>query len=199
MTGESNEEVTNVTNENASSEEQAQRETGVTQEEIQALTAQLEKQSALIEKLRLHEQTSLEREQAEKQKRKGAEGEIDALKAEFRKELNTLAINSALERELITAGAKNVDLSKRLLDTTDVSVMNGKADTQKIREAIAALKETDNYLFADATSTATTVKPTTPARAGEGGNEDVVKRDIRAARTRQELEAVLKKHNVGTN
>ncbi len=199
MSGETNESASTDVNDDAGSEDQAQ-ETGVTQEELAVLTAQLEKQSDLIEKLRKHEQTSLTEAEKEKQKRKGVEGEIDQLKESFSKQINDIAVDAALERELSLADAMNVDLAKKLIDRSGIDVVNGKANTQKISEIINSLKESESYLFKQ-DETQTTKKPNAPkpARAGEGENEDIVKKEMKAAKTVQELNAVIAKYNVGTS
>jgi len=201
MSGETTTESTTtvVTDDNATEESVAQ-ETGVTQEELAALTAQLEKQSALIDKLRQHEQTSLTEAEKEKQKRKGVEGEIDQLKESFSKQINDIAIDSALERELAVANAMNVDVAKKLIDRSGIDVVNGKANTQKIAEIINNLKESEGYLFKQKDAQ-TTTKPNAPkpARAGEGENEDIVKKEMKAAKTVQELQAVIAKYGVGTS
>jgi hypothetical protein len=198
MSGETNESTTEVvTNDNATEESVAQ-ETGVTQEELAALTAQLEKQSALIDKLRQHEQTSLSEAEKEKQKRKGVEGEIDQLKESFSKQINDIAIDSALEKELSLAKAMNVDVAKKLIDRSGIDVVNGRANTQKIAEIINNLKESESYLFKSETSETKKAAPK-PVRAGEGEPEDIVKKEMKNAKTVQELQAVIAKYGVGTS
>lgn len=193
MTGESNESVTNVT------EPTTSPESGDNQAAMATLQAQVEKQAQLIEKLRLHEQTSLEREKAEKQKREGVEGEIDTLKQEFQSRFDNQAIDAALERELLVAKARNVDVTKRLLDRNGFSVVNGKVDVKQIRDAISALKQTEDYLFASTNSEPVTKPTSTPARAGEGPAEDIVKREMRSAKSVRELQEIIKKHSVGSS
>jgi len=197
MSGETNENATDVANDEATEESGAT--TGVTQEELAVLTAQLEKQSALIDKLRVHEQTSLSEAEKERTKRKGVEGEFDAFKEQVTKQIDESKVDVALERELTSANAINVDLAKKLIDRSGIDVVNGKANTQKISQIINDLKESESYLFKQKEAPSET-KPNAPkpARAGEGENEDIVKKEMKAAKTVQELNAVIAKYGVGT-
>lgn len=205
MTGESNEESTVVTE---PSNEQATEVATVTalQNDVAELKAQLEKQIPLIDKLREHEQSSLKREQEaladqDKKIREGVEGELDALEQKFNLKLENVLIDAALEKELTLAGARNVDVAKKLLDRQTIDVVDGKANLTAIQTTIASLKETDSYMFkSDEEVKTTTLKPaaTPVARAGEPENVDIVNKELRAATTQAELQAVMKKHNVKT-
>ena len=62
------------------------------------------------------------------------------------------------------------------------------------------MKANEGYLFKTA-ETQTTTKPNAPkpARAGEGENEDIVAKEMKATKSIQELNAVIKKYGVGTS
>lgn len=168
--------------------------------QLDAMKAQIEKQSQLIDKLRDHEQSSLKREQDAIAARTGVEGELDALEQKFNERLEGVLIDSALEKELTLAGARNVEVAKKLLDKQDIKVVNGKADGTAIRSSIEVLKESESYMFkGDAENESTLlIKPnaTPVARAGESENENVVHKELRAARSIEDLKAIIDKHNV---
>jgi hypothetical protein len=171
----------------------------VSSEEFAALKAQFEKQNLLIDKLREHEQSSLQREQEAVAKREGDEGEFDAFKLQVNEQLNDVLIESALEKELSLAGARNVEVVKKLVNRQDIKVVNGKADADAIRSTIDGLKESESYMFVgDSENVNPLIKPTaTPvARAGEPANEDIVNKELKAATTHAELLQVIEKHNV---
>lgn len=167
-------------------------------EDFNALKAQFDKQNLLIDKLREHEQSSLTREQEAVAKREGVEGEFDAFKLQVSEQLNDVLIDSALEKELVLAGARNVEVVKKLVNTTNIKVVNGKADANAIRSTIDGLKESESYMFAEPqTLTPVSTPSATPvARAGEPANEDIVNKELRAATTHKELLQIIEKHNV---
>ena len=132
-----------------------------------------------------------------KEQRQGIEGQLDAMEQKFNEKLNGVLVDSALEKELALAGARNVDAAKKLLDRQNITVIGGKADAEAIQHAINGLKETDAYMFADKTQQ-TTTKPaaTKVARAGEAEVEDVVAKEIAAATNIKDLHAVMAKHGL---
>lgn len=168
--------------------------------ELATMKAQIEKQSQLIDKLRDHEQSSLKREQDAIAARSGVEGELDALEQKFNKQLEGVLIDSALEKELTLAGARNVEVTKKLLDKQDIKVVNGKADVSAIQSSIESLKESEGYMFKGDSENENplVVKPTaTPvARAGESENENIVHKELRAATSIEDLKKIIDKHNV---
>lgn len=172
----------------------------VSSEEFAALKAQMEKQTQLIEKLRDHEQSSLAREQEAVAKREGVEGEFDAFRLQVNDWQNDVLIDSALEKELALAGARNVEVVKKLVNTKNIKVVNGKADADAIRSTIDGLKESESYMFKGDAENENPLSPkpnaTPVARAGEPANEDIVAKEIRAATTHKELLAVIEKHNI---
>lgn len=199
MSGDSTEVPTQVEEETVT-EVTTQASSDEVKTEIAAMKAQIEKQSQLIDKLRDHEQSSLQREQEAIAARSGVEGELDALEQKFNERLEGVLIDSALEKELALAGARNVEVAKKLLDRQDIKVVNGKADSTAIQSSIESLKESESYMFkGDAENeNPLTVKPTATkvARAGESENENVVHKELRAATNIEDLKAIIDKHNV---
>ena len=168
--------------------------------ELDAMKAQIEKQTQLIDKLRDHEQSSLKREQDAIAARTGVEGELDALEQKFNRQLDGVLIDSALDKELTLAGARNVEVAKKLLDQQDIKVVNGKADVTAIQFSIESLKKSESYMFKGDSENENPLVPkpnaTPVARAGESENENVVHKELRAARSIEDLKAIIEKHNV---
>ena len=200
MSGDSSNEQTQVVNdnENPTVETEGTQETtsgSASAEDVAQLKAAIEKQEALIEKLRQHEQKSLEAEKAAKREK---QTEVERVTELYEQKLNSLALNASLENELTKAGVRNVEVARKVLDTASIDVVDGNVNKQAVRDAVAALKESEAYLFKTAESSETTVKPTSkPGRPAEGPTEDVVQKEIKAAKSVKELNAVLAKYNVG--
>lgn len=198
MSGETEAQSTEQVNENASTEVEAQEQQqpkGASQEEVAELKAALDKQSALIEKLRQHEQQSLE---AEKAAKKEKQTEVERVTEAYEAKLNNLALDGALESALASHGVRNVDVAKKVIDTSGINVQDGRVDKNAIQEAVSALKEAEGYLFK--TTEEAPQKQTAPkaGRPAEGETEDVVQKEIKAAKSIKELNAVLRKYNVKT-
>ena len=198
MSGETEVESTTVVEPSNDAAEAAQPQVSV--DDFNALKATLDKQSALIDKLREHEQKSLQKEQEAIAQRQGVEGELDALESKFQARLDEVLVDSALEKALMSAGARNVDVAKKLIDRQNIKVVNGKADVSAIQSNIDGLKETESYMFKGDEEN---VNPLTPkpkatkvARAGEPANEDIVNKELKAATSIADLKAIIDKHNI---
>ena len=196
MSGDSENEST--VNPEPSNEQAAETAPQVSIEDFNALKAMFEKQTLLVDKLRDHEQSSLQKEQEAIAQREGVEGEFDAFKLQVNDQLNNVLIDSALEKELTLAGARNVEVVKKLVNIKNIQVVNGKADANAIRSTIDGLKETEGYMFSDPSDTNTSITPTPTkvARAGEPVNEDIVNKELRAATSIEDLKLIIEKHNV---
>lgn len=197
MSGDSNAptEQTPVNDDNATVETEATSKPEVSKADIDALVAKIEKQDALIEKLRQHEQQSLE---AEKAAKKEKQTEIEKVTELYEAKLNSMALDAALEGELGKANARNIDLAKKVIDTSSITVVDGRVDRMSVKEAIDALKASDDYLFGDGAASEVVEKPKAakPGRPAEGATEDVIKKEINAAKTQKELNAILAKYNI---
>lgn len=138
-----------------------------------------------------------ELEQA-KEQREGIEGEIDALEQKFNTQLTDVLIDAAFEKELTLAGARNVEVAKKLLNKQDIKVENGKVNITLIQDSINSLKESDSYMFtSEEEEKASTLKTATPvARAGEPENENIVNKELKAAKSIPDLIAIIDKHNI---
>ena len=183
-------------NENPTTEVEGTQETkSASAEDVEQLKAAIQKQEALIEKLRQHEQRSLE---AEKAAKKEKQTEVERVTELYEQKLNAMALDAALEGELGKANARNIELAKKVIDTNSITVVDGRVDRMTVREAIEALKASDNYLFGDGATSTVVEKPKAakPGRPAEGATEDVIKKEINAAKTQKELNAILAKYNI---
>lgn len=72
-------------------------------------------------------------------------GDLASVRAEYDGRITALKKNFALERELEKAGVKNRALMERVLDQEKITV--DEDGVHGIGEQIAALKESDPYLF----------------------------------------------------
>ncbi len=204
MSGETSNEETAV--ESVASNEAA--ETAEEQVTLESLSEQVNKVISINKELiasrdaaktKLREAEEASQLQAKTEQRQGVEGELDALEQKLGKRLNDVLVSNALEKELLSAGARNVEMTKKLLDKQNIKVVNGKADSEMITQSINSLKETASYLFSDKEDeTSQESKPAamSVARAGEPENVDIVNKEIAEATTTADLKAVLKKHGM---
>lgn len=102
----------------------------VSKQDIEALVAKIEKQDALIDKLRQHEQQSLE---AEKAAKKEKQTEVERVTELYEQKLNSMALDAALEGELGKANARNIELAKKVIDTNSITVVDGRVDRMTVR------------------------------------------------------------------
>lgn len=66
-------------------------------------------------------------------------------KEQYEKELATLKLHSAIDKELLGAKAKNIKAAKALLDIDKVTIEDD--EIKGLTEQLTTLKETDSYLF----------------------------------------------------
>jgi hypothetical protein len=186
--------ATEVVNDNQVEESTETTQTGASADDVAELKAALEKQSALIEKLRQHEQQSLEAEKAAKREK---QTEVERVTELYEQKLNSLALDGALESALASHGVRNVEVAKKVLDTSGINVADGRVDKQAVQQAVAALKESESYLFKTTEETPKKQAPKVGA-ADEGATEDVVQKAIKGAKSVRELNEILRKYNVKT-
>ena len=80
-------------------------------------------------------------------------GDLAEAETRHRQELDGVRIDFALERSLEKAGAKNAGIVKRSLDLAAVTVEDGVV--KGIDEQLAALRQSDPYLFRDRDTSST--------------------------------------------
>ena len=81
--------------------------------------------------------------------------EYEALQKQHEAEIYALKVQYAVEGLLSSAGAKNPGFLKKLIPCDTVPAKeDGSPDTSAISAAIAALRETDGYLFSEEKPTA---------------------------------------------
>lgn len=152
---------------------------------------QMEKDAALLKKVRKYEKENKEQADAAlKEQGKYKElydtelGKRQGLELKVRDGI----INSAVEKVL---KEKNVTLSLptalKLLDRSKVVIEDDEVDTKSIQAQLDALKKSDPTLFGG-------TKLPDVKRPGEGDPVGGYEKELRAAKSQKEIDAVLKKH-----
>ena len=85
------------------------------------------------------------------------------------KEVKTLKVNSALEKALTSAKAKNAKAVQALLELGDDVELNDEGNIKGLDEKIKALKKSDAYLF-ESEKKKTSIDGTKPGEGNQGGN-----------------------------
>lgn len=173
--------------------QQEVKELSPAEKELAALKAEREKDAELLKKLRKFEKENKDRAEkeaveagkfkelyeAEKAAREAIEGKVKA------KELD-----AAIRAELSNFKAKAPDTVLKLIDKASIQWNeDGSVDTKSIEKALKAVKQTDPILFEEETSGAPSVK-----RAGEGDVVGGYEKEIKAAQTAKDIEAVMRKY-----
>ena len=98
-------------------------------------------------------------------------------------------INEALNKALAEAKAKSPSIVMKLIDRTAIKVENDEVDASSVEAVLAALKkdDTDGVLFE-------LVETPDVKRSTEGAVVGGFDKEIRAAKTQKEIEAVMKKY-----
>ena len=123
----------------------------------------------LTEKAKAHEDYKTKYEQAEQR-------------------LKDFALDGALTEAAKSAKAKDVKAVLKLVDRSAIALKDGVVDTKTVEAAIAQTKKDYEILFD---------KVETPAagRASEGANTSDYQKEIYAAKSQEEIAAVMKKYN----
>jgi hypothetical protein len=176
--------------------------------DLQALQAQIDKQSKLIEKFRQQEKTNQEAAKevgaqtlldAIAKLREGGAKEAEEWKSKFTKledEHKTFsttvkgkALDSALSEALAKAGAADVKTALKLVQRDSVTIGEDLAvDAESITKAIDALKISDPIMFAQ--TKLPDIKLST-----ETGGTDVFKDEVANAHTIDDLRKIAAKYN----
>lgn len=174
---------------------------------LQALQAQLEKQSKLIEKFRQQEKANQEAAKeagaaslldAISKLKIGNDKEIEEWQTKFNKlneEYSSLrsttrnrALDSALSEALTKAGVADVNTALKLVDKGSVTIGEDlTVDAESITKAIEALRQSDPVVFAQA-------KLPDVKLSAETGGVDAYKEEISKAKTIKELQAIAAKY-----
>jgi hypothetical protein len=150
-------------------------------EDLTGLRSKLAEQEKLIEKLRRHEKESLKKEQ-------DALTRANELEGKWRDRL----VNGALEAAL--GDAINLKTALKLVDKSAIKVDGDAVDAESIKTLVEALRTESPELFK--TPVEDKKEPQAPSvkRAGEGDPIGGYEKEIRAAKTAKEVEAVLRKY-----
>ena len=98
-------------------------------------------------------------------------------------------VNATLQSAIEQAGAKSVGTVLKLIDKSKVEFdENGNVITDSVTALIKEVQESDPILFGEVF-----VDPGVK-RAGEGSSEGIFDKEIRACKTQQEIENVLRKY-----
>ncbi len=165
---------------------------------IAELQAQLEKQQEIVEKAR----------KGEKYQKNKAESEVRRIQSQYEAEkaradaleqkIRDQAADGALRQKLGENGAKAVDTALKLIDRKQLKFNeDGSVDVESVASAVEALKKSDSILF-DVTEQPQkqAQKPNAPpaVRATESDAVSGFAAEVKAAKTKAELLAVLKKY-----
>lgn len=161
---------------------------------VKELEEEKAKTNELLPKLRKFEKENKAKAEAEMK----AKGEYQKLYEEALAELNATKgqirdgkVNSALEAALKEANVKSLSTAMRLLDKSQIEIEGDSVSTKSLAKAVKGLMESDPILFevAEEKATAPSVK-----RSSEGTPVSGFDKEVRAAKTQKELEAVLRKY-----
>lgn len=165
--------------------------------------AEATKNADLLKKLR-----KFERENKEKAEKEAIEAgkykelyEAAATKlTDFETKAKTQVIDAALKDALTEAKAKSLSTVMKLVDRSKVALNDdGSVDPKSLTELIKGLKTSDPILFsgeATDTSGAEVRKVVVPPlhKVGEGAANGGYEKEVRAAKTTQQIETVMRKY-----
>lgn len=165
------------------------------QEQLKAVQAELSTKEELLHKVRKFEKenkeaAALAQQQLAEQGKFKELYEAEASKsAEWQKRYTDTVVGSALNAELQAAGVISVATAAKLIDKSKVEIGDDGVNTASIKSLIAELKASDPALFVSET------KPVPPAvKAGEGDPVGGFEKEIRAATTQKQIEAIMRKY-----
>lgn len=167
-----------------------------TPEQIQArlddLQAELVKKEELLKKVRKFEKENkdaAEKALAEQGKFKELYEQEVQRRSELEGKMKDSAITSAINDALKDSGAISTTTVAKLLDKSKIGFEDGVVDIKSVQALISELKTSDPVLFQQQQ---TQVPPTKKAAEGDpvGGFE----KEIRAATTQKQIEAVMRKY-----
>jgi len=159
--------------------------------DVEALQAELAKNQELIKKLRKYEKENLARAEQEAKAKEDAlkeQGRYKELYEELNGKLRKQTIEQALESALTDAKAKSTKTVKALINISDIEFDGDQINTKALKAKIEEVKKEHSILF-EAEAAAPSVK-----RAGENDPIGGYEKELRAAKTAKELNAVLRKY-----
>ena len=112
------------------------------------------------------------------------------------------ALESALSTALEAAGAKSVSTVMKLIDKSKIQFNEeGNVSSETIELAVKEVMTSDPILFGDidpkkAQETGKEFLDPGVKRAGEGSQENAYTKELRAAKTQNEIQAVMKKYGI---
>lgn len=171
------------------------KELSPVEKELAELKAQQAKDAELLKKLRKFEKENKEKadkEAIEAGKFKELWEQEKAAREAIESKVKAKELDSAIRAELANFKAKAPETVLKLIDKAAIQWKDdGGVDTKSIETALKALKKSDPILFEEEQASTPSVK-----RATEGDVVGGYEKDIRAARTQKEIEAVMRKYNM---
>lgn len=125
--------------------------------------------------------------------------ELNGLKESAKQE----KINSALTTALEAAGAKSINTVMKLIDKSKLQFdEEGKVNSETVISAIKEVMDSDPILFGEVDPKKETSRTGTEflnpgvLRAGNGSTEGAYEKELRAAKTQNEIAAVMRKYGL---
>lgn len=162
------------------------------EERLAALEAELTKKEELLKKVRKFEKENKEAAEkalAEQGKFKELYEQEVNRRTEMEGKMKASAINAAIQEALKESGAVSVTTVSKLIDREQIGFDGDVVDAASIKAQISALKTSDPVLFTEP------AKPVPPVKkAGEGDVVGGFEKEIRAATTQKQIEAVMRRY-----
>lgn len=168
------------------------------EQKIARLEADAAKNSELLTKLRRFEKenkTAAEKAQQRAEELERKVQEEEGKRTELETKIRNRIVDAALEKALVDAKATSPTTALKLLDKAAIKVDGEEVDAKSVQEMIEALQKSDPVLFSTDVKTTETPMQHPPVRKATEG--DVVagyERDMRAAKSQKDIEAVLRKY-----
>lgn len=157
---------------------------------LREMEAEIAKNAELLKKVRKYEKENKEKaEQALQEQGKYKElyeAEL-ARRGELEAKVNNALIESALDSILKEAKVVATATALKLIDRSQIVVEDGKVDVQSLKQQVEQLRKTDPILF-------TNVAGPAPKKPGEGDPTGGYEKELSAAKTPQQIYAVMKKY-----
>lgn len=157
---------------------------------LKEMEAEIAKNAELLRKVRKYEKENKEKaELALKEQGKYKElyeAEL-AKRGELEARVNNTLIDSALENVLKEAKVVATATAIKLIDRSKIVVEDGKVDTKSLQQQVDQLRKTDPVLFGNTSGPA-------PKKPGEGEPTGGYEKELSAAKTAQQIYAVMKKY-----
>ncbi len=166
---------------------------GAAEARIKSLEAELAKANDILAKARKGEKYAKQSKQELEQRVAELESQGD-WKAKYEQLVqreNTRAIDAALSKALQDAAKpESLNAALKLIERAGIEVKDGQADAKAVEAAVLKAREDFPSLFVE-------VKTPAPVRAAEAAVTSGYEKEVRAAKSIEEIEAIARKYSVG--